>query len=173
MIQTQGAADAELSYDERMERVRQAVRNEPDRMTLQIARQYGVPEREVIRCLPSERVKELPAADWQQILRSLEGIGPVRVLVSNAATTMETVGEFGGFSEFAGFFNVQTPTLDLHIRADSIDAVFAVEKPSHMDGQMTQSIQFFGKDGAAALKVFLTFGTPLSPAAKKLWESLR
>lgn len=155
-----------------MQQVREVVRTSPDRMTLQIAREFGVPEREVIRCLPPERVRELDAANWEQIVRSLEGVGPVRVLVSNGAATMEVVGQFGGFSNLGGYFNVQTPSLDMHIKSHEIDSVFAVVKPSHMDGRTTQSIQFFDKTGTAAFKVFLSFGSKMTPEAEKLWSSL-
>jgi putative hemin transport protein len=106
-------------------------------MTLQLARDLGVPEIEVIRALPKDRAVELDASQWEMILKSLEGLGPVRVLVSNAATTVEVVGQFGGFSKTGEFFNVQTKTLDMHIRWKELAAVFAVEKPGHMDGVAT------------------------------------
>ena len=44
-----------------------------------------------------------------------------------------------------------------------IGAIFAVEKPGHMDGRATFSVQFFDRTGASALKVFLNFGEPISP----------
>jgi len=142
-------------------------------MTLQVARECGVPEREVIRCLPPEKAIELDATNWEQLVRSFEAIGPVRVLISNAVVTVEVVGQFGGFSSFAGFFNVQTPSLDMHIRTQEIDSVFAVEKPSHMDGQLTQSFQFFDRCGRAAFKVFLSFGSPMNAEATALWSAVR
>ena len=61
------------------------------------------------------------------------------------------------------FFNVQTDTLDMHIRWQQLAAVFAVEKPGHMDGTATRSFQFFDKTGAAAMKVFVNFGGPIPP----------
>lgn len=63
-------------------------------------------------------------------------------------------GQFGGFSTAGEFFNVQTETLDMHIRWQQLAAVFAVEKPGYLDGIGTRSIQFFDQTGAAALKVF-------------------
>ena len=49
-------------------------------------------------------------------MKAFEGLGSVRVLVSNGAATIEVDGQFGGFSTTGEFFNVQTDTLDLHIR---------------------------------------------------------
>ena len=106
------------------ERIRAAVEKNPRRMTLQLARDLGAPEVEVIRAFPPERVQELDVTRWEELLRNLEGIGPVRVLVSNGATTIEVEGQFGGFSTTGEFFNVQTDTLDMHLRWQQLAAVF-------------------------------------------------
>lgn len=97
----------------------------------------------------------------------------MRVLVSNGATTIEVDGQFGGFSTTGDFFNVQTETLDMHIRWQQLAAVFAVEKPGHMDGMATRSFQFFDQTGTAALKVFLNFGGPLPPEREAVFNELR
>jgi putative hemin transport protein len=142
----------------RTARVADAVRRAPSKMTLQIARDLGVPEVEVVRALPDGRSVELDCARCEEILRALEACGKVHVIVSNGATTLEAVGEFGGFSTWGEFFNVQTKSLDMHIRFGELAAAFAVEKPGHMDGVRTLSVQFFDCSGASAFKVFLTFG---------------
>jgi putative hemin transport protein len=142
-------------------------------MTLQLARDLGVPEVEVIRAYPADQVTELDIARWEELLPGFEGLGSVRVLVSNGATTLEVDGEFGGFSTTGDFFNVQTATLDMHIRWRQLGAVFAVEKPGHMDGQATCSVQFFDSVGAAALKVFLNFGGPIPPERATWFRELR
>src|SRR5262245_55076154 len=113
---------------------RAAVERNPRKMTLQLARELGVPEVEVIRAFPPDQVLELDRARWEELLRSLEAFGSVRVLVSNGATSIEVNGQFGGFSTAGEFFNVQTETLDMHIRWRQLATVFAVEEPGHMDG---------------------------------------
>ena len=155
------------------DRIRSAVEKNPRKMTLQLARDLGVPEVELIRAFPADRVVELDIARWEELLCSLEALGSVRVLVSNGATTIEVDGQFGGFSTAGEFFNVQTETLDMHIRWQQLAAVFAVEKPGHMDGMATRSLQFFDQTGAAALKVFLNFGGPLAPEREKWFIGVR
>jgi putative heme utilization carrier protein HutX len=155
------------------ERIRAAVEKNPRKMTLQLARDLGVPEVEVIRAFPPDRVTELDAARCQDLLQSFESLGSVRVLVSNGATTIEVDGEFGGFSTAGEFFNVQTETLDMHIRWQQLAAAFAVEKPGHMDGTATRCFQFFDQTGAAALKVFLNFGGPIAPEREAMFKDLR
>jgi putative hemin transport protein len=166
--QGQPAAAAEGIGD----RLREAVRQHPRKMTLQLAREFGVPEVEVLRAFPADRAVELDAARWEDLIRSFEPLGPVRVLLSNAAATVEVIGAFGEFSTTGEYFNVQTQTLDMHIRWQQLAAVFAVEKPGHMGGASTCSIQFFDREGAAAFKVFLNFGEPIAPERLGLFRQL-
>jgi putative hemin transport protein len=147
-----------MPEQERAERIRAALRAAPSQMTLQLARQLGVPEVEVIRALPDGRAVELDAARWRELFEALEALGPVHVIVSNASVTCETIGTFGGFSDWGEFFNVQSGSLDLHIRHARLAAAFAVRKPSHTDGVDTLSFQFYDADGDAALKAFVSFG---------------
>ena len=162
-----------MKANEMKERIRAAVEKNPQKMTLQLARDLGVPEVEVIRAFPAERVMELDIARLEGLLRRFETLGSVRVLVSNGATTIEVDGTFGGFSMAGEFFNVQTDSLDMHIRWQQLATVFAVEKPGHMDGMATRSFQFFDQAGAAAFKVFLNFGGPLAPEREATFVELR
>src|SRR5438034_4336178 len=87
--------DGSSEQSEASERVRAAVQRNPRRMTMQLARELGVPEVEVVRALPDDRAVELDVSQWEAVLRSLEALGPLRVLVSNGAATVEVVGQFG------------------------------------------------------------------------------
>jgi putative hemin transport protein len=156
-----------------VERLREAVQHNPRKMTLQLAREYGVPEMEVIRAFPKERAVDLDISRWEDLIRSLEAVGPVRVLVSNEAATVEVVGRFGECSTTGEFFNVQTESLDMHIRWRELAAAFAVEKPGHMDGLTTYSVQFFDRAGCAAFKVFLNFTEPISPERLRVFCQLK
>lgn len=147
-----------LNEIERSTAIRGAFDRDRKQMVLLLARQLGVPEVEIVRAMPDELVDELNFPKWEEIIRSFENLGEVHVIVSNGATTLENVGEFGKFSNAQGFFNVQTKSLDMHIRSTALASVFAVRKPSHTDGKEALSFQFFDRDGHAAFKVFLTFG---------------
>jgi putative hemin transport protein len=140
------------------ERVQDALEHNPGAMTMQLARDFGVPEMEILRALPAGRAVELDLSRWDDLMARLESVGKVHVIVTNTAATIEVVGEFGRFSKWGEFFNVQTKTLDMHIRHRNLAAAFAVEKPSHMTGVSTLSVQFYDAGGASAFKVFLSFG---------------
>src|SRR6266850_1759625 len=156
-----------------IDRIRTALEKHPRKLTLQLARDLGVPEVDVIRAFPADRVMELDIARWEELIQSFVSFGSVRVLVSNGAATIEVDGQFGGFSTAGEFFNVQTDSLDMHIRWEQLAAAFAVEKPGHMDGMATRSFQFFDQTGAAAFKVFLNFGGPISPEREAKFIEVR
>ena len=146
----------------------------PRAMTMVAARELGISEAEVMRGLPSDRVTEVSAAHFREMMDRLADYEKVHVIVSNGATTIESFGQFGNFSTFGPFFNVQSKTLDMHIRQDEIAAVFAVEKPGHLDGVVTLSIQFYDRNGSSAFKVFLTFGNKApSDECRGWWMKFR
>lgn len=156
------------------QRIRDRLAEAPAQMTLQLAAELGVPEVEVIRAMPEGRAVELDVSRWREIFDELPAFGSVHVIVSNGAATLEAQGEFGGFSTWGAFFNVQTATLDMHIRHANLAAIFAVEKPSHMTGVSTLSLQFFDRDGHCALKVFPAFGNRAAPPeVRQRFEALR
>jgi putative hemin transport protein len=138
-------------------RVADALHKDPRAMTMVMARDLRVPEADVVRAFPDDRVTELRIGGEQtlDLIRSLESLGRVHVIATNAGCTLESYGRFGGFSLTGPYFNVQTDTLDMHIRHESLAAAFALIKPSHQDGQTTYSVQFFDREGRAAFKVFV------------------
>lgn len=159
--------------EDRYTAIRQAFDADRSQMTLMLARQMQLPEVEVIRALQGDLAHELDASRWEQIIRAFEALGNVHVIVSNGAVTLEAFGQFGKFSLTDGFLNVQTKSLDMHIRTWELASVFAFRKPSHTDGREALSFQFFDRRGDCAFKVFLTFGGhDPSPEILERYESL-
>ncbi len=158
MTHSAPSLDTIASEQDAFERARDAFAKKPRQMTMILARELNVPEATIVRAMPEGMSTELNAERWEEILGSFEAMGEVHVIVSNASVTIESVGAFGGFSKAGGFFNVQGNGLDMHIRHTQLHSVFAVRKPSHLDGHDTLSVQFFDARGTAAFKVFLTFG---------------
>jgi putative heme iron utilization protein len=159
---------------ETVRRIQESLRDKPNQMTLQMARDFGVPEVEILRAFPEGRAVELDMGRWEEIIRALESLGRVHVIVSNGCVTSEVVGEFGRFSTLGDFFNVQSKTIDMHIRWAQLGAAFAVEKSGHLDGVNTLSVQFYDKTGASAFKVFLILGgSAPAPERVGLFAQLR
>jgi putative heme iron utilization protein len=162
-------SDAKPSAD----RIRAAIQAHPERMTSGLARDLGVPEAEILRHFPNDRAVELDLSRWEELIRSLEGLGTVHVIVSSGSVTLEAVGRFGNFSRTGEFLNVQTSDLDLHIRWRELGSVFAVQKPAHFNQVPTYSVQFYDGQGKAAFKVFLNFGDPATPERIEQFQRLR
>ena len=155
------------------EEIRAFILENPNQMTMLLAKKFNVPEAEIVRAFPEDRAVELDPSRWEELIRGLEAFGKVHVIVSNGATTMEAVGQFGGFSTAGVFFNVQSDSLDMHIRWQEIGVIFAVEKPSHLEGKNTFSFQFFDRSGNAAFKVFLNFGGEIASDRAERFNQIR
>ncbi len=137
---------------------------DPSRMTMMAARKFAVSEREVVEALigpwPIDRLRDGVFGD---LMEALPGLGLMRVFVRSRAAVIESVGHFGGFSEYGPFLNVQTETLDMHILRDQIAAIYAVRKRGHDSLHDTHSFQFFDHAGDAAFKAFLWEDYPNVP----------
>lgn len=166
--------DLNAPRSERLEAARESYERNRSQMTSVLARQYGLTEAEVIQVLPAEQVTPLDVSQWEAIIRGFEEMGDVHVILSNTSGVLEVFGKFGNFSTTGPFFNVQTKTIDMHLRPATFAHAFAIEKPGHMDGVSTLSFQFFNTDGHAAFKVFLTFGGKApAPERRAQWEAVR
>ena len=147
------------------EAIRGYFRDDRSRMTMSAARKFGVPEQKVLEALIGQwPIVRLRDGAFRELMEALPDLGLMRVFVRSRAAVIEAVGTFGGFSETGPFFNVQTDTLDMHILAGEVAAVFGVQKVGHDSTINTYSFQLFDHDGAAAFKVFLWDGYPDVPA---------
>ena len=148
-----------------LEPIRAYFRDDPSRMTMMAARKFAVPERDVVEALVGiwsiTRIRE---GAFRELVESFPTLGTMRVFVRSRAAVIESVGEFGGFSEMGPFFNVQTDTLDMHILHAEIASIYAVRKIGHDSDFVTHSFQFFDNQGDAAFKAFLWEDFPNVPA---------
>jgi len=159
--------------DDLKQRIAEVLERSPRRMTSQIARDLGAPEADVIRAMSRDKSTELDPTKWEQIIRDFEPLGMVHVICNSAAVTLECFGQFSHFSTMGEYFNVQNKSLDMHIRHKELASIFAIEKPSHMDGQPTLSIQFYDQAGNSAFKVFFNFGNKIKPERVEAFEQFK
>jgi putative heme iron utilization protein len=158
MLQANTALNSDMTYEERLQTIRNVFNADRSQMTLMLAHQLQVPEVEIMKVLNGDTARELDFSRWEELLRAFEPLGNVHVIVSNGATTIEVFGQFGKFTNADGFLNIRTKSLDMHIRSWELASMFAFRKPSHLDGHESLSFQFFDRRGDAAFKVFLNFG---------------
>ena len=139
----------------------------PSGMTMMAARKFAVPEQSVVAALVGHwPIVRLRDESFRSLMESLPGLGLMRVFVRSRAAVIESVGEFGGYSESGPFFNVQTDTLDMHILHAEIGSIYSVRKVGHDSDFVTHSFQFFDKQGDAAFKAFVWEDFPKVPPAR-------
>ena len=60
---------------EQRQRIEEALRANPNQMTLQLARKLDVPEVEIVRAMPGGRAVELDANRSEELIRAFEELG--------------------------------------------------------------------------------------------------
>jgi putative hemin transport protein len=156
--------DANLLTDDLTDSIRGYFADDSSRMTMMAARKFAVPEQVVVEALVGHwPVVKLREGVFRELIETLPALGVMRVFVRSRAAVIESVGEFGGFSETGPFFNVQTDTLDMHIMHAEIGPIYSVRKVGHDSDFITHSFQFFDHQGDAAFKAFLWEDFPKVP----------
>jgi len=158
---------AELVTRSKVDSIRDYFKDDPSRMTMMAARKFEVPEQVVVDALVGQwPIVRLKPGCFSELMKALPGLGVMRVFVRSRAAVIESVGEFGGYSETGPFFNVQTETLDMHILHAEIGSIYAVKKVGHDSDFVTHSFQFFDQAGEAAFKAFLWEDFPKVPPGR-------
>ena len=158
--------DTKLLPVDLAESIQAYFKDDPSRMTMMAARKFAVPEQAVVDSLVGQwPIVRLRDEVFRDLMESLPSLGVMRVFVRSRAAVIESVGEFGGFSETGPFFNVQTQTLDMHILHSEIGPIYSVRKVGHDSDFVTHSFQFFDHQGDAAFKAFLWEEFPKVPEA--------
>ena len=159
--------DAKLLPEAPADSIRAYFKDDPSRMTMMAARKFAVPEQAVVDALVGHwPIVRLRDESFRDLMECLPSLGVMRVFVRSRAAVIESVGEFGGYSETGPFFNVQTDTLDMHILHAEIGAIYSVRKVGHDSDFVTHSFQFFDKAGDAAFKAFLWEDFPNVPPGR-------
>jgi putative hemin transport protein len=117
------------------------------------AEELGVTEVELLATRVSSGVIRL-RADFKEILAGIENLGYVMALTRNNDVVHERKGVYlnGSFGPHASMFVGED--IDLRMFLNTWGSAFAVEEET--DRSMRRSLQFFGKDGEAIHKIYLT-----------------
>ncbi|WP_417352942.1 hemin-degrading factor [Flavobacterium alkalisoli] len=118
------------------------------------AEKLGVSEAELLATQTGETVTRLKP-EFAAILSEIESLGKVMALTRNDECVHERKGVYLNpdfSSPFAGLFVGED--IDLRIFLSHWDKAFAVEEKSEHGNR--KSLQFFGKDGLAIHKIYLT-----------------
>jgi len=120
-----------------------------------LARELGISEAEVIRCLPEDMRVEAPAKDFESIWKTLTGWEKITFIACNQGAVVEVSGTLPNGSFGHGMFNLmdQTNPLRGHLMIDRLDAIFLVSKPFF--NLESHSVQFFDTNGHSMFAVYV------------------
>jgi putative heme degradation protein len=140
----------------------------PGIKTALLADALGCREADLFAVWPDDTVRRLDPTRSEEIIRSLEAMGPLYVVVRNPTCVMEVTGAFGGFSQSGPWFNVATENLHLHIQLGGIQSAYLRIAPGP-GGSPSASAQFFDTAGESCLKAF-AFGAEKAESLEKLLQ---
>jgi putative heme utilization carrier protein HutX len=120
----------------------------------QVARDYGVSTYEVVRNLPAEHRKLVPADTFADIMQDVTGWGDILFLVHTPDIVLECEGKLPPGTFGRGYFNIHgDSSIGGHIRAENCKSIAFVSRP--FMGRASLSIQFFNGAGEAMFKIFV------------------
>lgn len=135
--------------------IRRHIEEKPGAMTVELARELGVPEVEVIRNLPEGMSAEAPADHFESIWNRLTKWEKATFICVAPGCVIEVSGPLpkGGMGH--GMFNIrQTGTpLGGHLMVDDLESIWLVSRPFF--GKESHSVQFFSNDGNAMFSVYV------------------
>src|ERR1700679_777095 len=93
-----------VPVDERADAVRLWFREDPSRMTMMASRKFGLSEQAVVDSLVGQwPITRLREGAFSELMEALPSLGTMRVFVRSKAAIIESVGLFGGYSEWGPF----------------------------------------------------------------------
>ncbi|HBR99210.1 MAG TPA: heme utilization cystosolic carrier protein HutX [Gammaproteobacteria bacterium] len=128
---------------------------EPGTLPAELARQLGATELEVLRHMPEGMATELPATQFEAILKDVKTWGNVTTIVESAGSIFELKCPFPNGSSKFGYYNLGGPDTPFHghLKLDTVAAIFLVSKLFH--GVMTHQIMFIDTAGGCIFKIYL------------------
>ena len=127
-------------------------------MTMLLTKEFGVPEVEVVRAFPDDRAVELDAQRWEDLIRRLEGSARCMSSSPTGQPPWRQTASSGISARPAISSTSRPHPWTCTSAGEEIGAVFAVEKPGHLDGRKTLSFQFFDRSGHAASRCSWALG---------------
>ncbi len=140
--------------EDRLELARHQLAEKPDGVIENVTREAGVSTQAVLEMLPAEQRVFVAAERFSALWERLSTWGDVLFIVHTPDIVLECMGKLPMGSFGRGFFNIHGDSpIGGHIRADSIRAIYFVDRLFH--GRRSLSVQFFNEAGEAAFKVFV------------------
>jgi putative heme utilization carrier protein HutX len=130
------------------------LRQNPDGVLEQIARDYSVSTFDVLQALPEEHTTILPGSRFEEVLQAVTEWGEVLLIVHTPDIVLECAGKIPPGTFGRGYFNLHGDSpIGGHIRAENCKHIAFVSRP--FMGRPSRSLQFFNGAGEAMFKIFV------------------
>ena len=130
------------------------LRQNPDGILEQIARDYSVSTFDVLKALPEAHRTIVPGAKFEDILRAVTEWGEVLFIVHTPDIVLECAGKIPPGTFGRGYFNLHGDSpIGGHIKAENCAQIAFVSRP--FMGRPSRSLQFFNAAGEAMFKIFV------------------
>ena len=130
------------------------LKQNPDGILEQIAREYAVTTFDVVEALPEDYRLIVPGAAFERIFAALTAWGEVLFIVHTPDIVLECAGAIPSGAFARGYFNLHGDSpLGGHIRAENCTHIVFVSRP--FMGRPSRSLQFFNGAGEAMFKIFV------------------
>ncbi|WP_439575091.1 heme utilization cystosolic carrier protein HutX [Phreatobacter sp.] len=143
-----------IAFEDRLSAARAALAAKPDGVIENVAREHGLPPREVLAMLPPGEAVSAPPAAFEAIWTDVTTWGEVLFIVNTPDIVLECHGPLVPGSSGHGWFNVHGDSpIGGHIKASNCQEICFVDRKFH--GRRSLSIQFFNAAGEAMFKIFV------------------
>jgi heme iron utilization protein len=130
------------------------LRQNPDGVLEQIARDYAVSTFDVLLALPDEHRTILPGSRFEGLLEAVTEWGEVLFIVHTPDIVLECAGKIPPGTFGRGYFNLHGDSpIGGHIKAENCKHIAFVSRP--FMGRPSRSLQFFNAAGEAMFKIFV------------------
>lgn len=147
-------AQQSMTRDDRLAAARAALAAKPDGIIENVARDNGVPPRDVLAMLPAGESVAAPADAFEAIWTDVTGWGEILFIVNTPDIVLECHGKLVPGTAGHGWFNVHGDSpIGGHIKASNCSEICLVDRKFH--GRRSMSIQFFNAAGEAMFKIFV------------------
>ncbi|MFT3952931.1 MAG: heme utilization cystosolic carrier protein HutX [Piscinibacter sp.] len=143
-----------IAIDDRLAAARAALAAKPDGVIENVAREHGVPVRDVLAMLPPGESVAAPATAFEDVWNDVTGWGEILFIVNTPDIVLECHGKLVPGSSGHGWFNVHGDSpIGGHIKASNCSEVCFVDRK--FDGRRSMSIEFYNQTGDAMFKIFV------------------
>lgn len=139
--------------NEVIDRIRQALEENPGAVLEDLAKQHGVTTKEVLAVLPASQAISVAGERFEEIMREMTTWGELTLVVNTGDLILEARGHLPEGSMGQGYYNLHGKPIGGHLKADNCGLIAFVSRK--LFASDTHSVQFYNRQGDCMFKIYL------------------